>query len=121
MNRKASVSCPEANRVRTPRSGWQLLDVSPQQVRAARGLLGWSAQRLAKAAGVDLGALAAFERDGYLMGAVAFGHIQQALIEAGVHFIGPANGLGRGVRLSAPSRGGSLTIVGPPKSTRAWT
>lgn len=119
MNRKTS-SCPDANRVRTKRLGWQLLDVSPGQVRAARGLLGWSAERLAKTAGVALGDLAAFEHQGYLMGAVDFAAIQQVLTEAGVRFIAPTGGLGRGVRLSAPQRGGSLVIVGQPKSRRPW-
>lgn len=120
MDRKASSSPPDANRVRTERPACQLLDVAPQQVRAARGLLGWSAERLSKAAGVGLRDLAAFERDGYLMGAVDYAKVQRALTQAGVRFIGPSGDFGRGVRLASPPQGVALIIARAPKSRETW-
>jgi len=91
----------DANPVRTAASATALLDVSPAQMRAARGLLGWSAQELAEQAGVDLLMLVAFESDGYFLSIFEFARLQRALISSGVEFIALGDGLGRGVRFVA--------------------
>lgn len=70
------------------------------QARAARGLLRWKVEELAKAADVAPNTVVRFEADkGVNMATLAA--IQRALEEAGVVFI-PANGGGPGVRLRAP-------------------
>lgn len=108
----------DANPVRKASAGIE--DVAPHQVRAARGLLGWTALRLSQRASVDLDALVAFESDGYLLSAVTFRRIQDALRLAGVMFIAPGEGFGRGVRLAEPPSGGVITFQGPPKRKRPW-
>ncbi|KAF0120270.1 MAG: XRE family transcriptional regulator [Xanthobacteraceae bacterium] len=64
------------------------MSISAAQLRAARGLLGWSQDHLAKAATVGRATIADFEA-GYLRG---------ALEAAGVIFV-DENGEGPGVRL----------------------
>lgn len=70
--------------------------ISPAQCRGARGMLGWSQDRLAEAAHVSRTLVAHFE------GGNAIGHnnhaaISLALEEAGIEFI-PENGGGDGLR-----------------------
>ncbi|MBK0400648.1 helix-turn-helix domain-containing protein [Limibaculum sp. M0105] len=79
--------------------------VSIGQVRAARGLLGWSQADLAKRAGVSLPTIKRLEAAGGDLGgryatAVA---IVEALEAGGVSFI-PENGGGLGVRLVEPKK-----------------
>src|SRR3546814_8959617 len=73
--------------------------ITPAQIRAARGLLGWSQDQLATAANVGLSTLKDAEsgkRDPIASNIEA---IRWALEAAGVKFI-PANGDGPGVRLA---------------------
>jgi len=74
--------------------------VTPEQCRGARGMLGWSQDRLAEAAHVSRTLIAHFE------GGNSIGHnnhlaISMALEEAGIEFI-PENGGGDGVRFRKP-------------------
>jgi transcriptional regulator with XRE-family HTH domain len=69
------------------------------QVRAARGLIGWSQTQLAEAAGLSLPTVKRFETDnGVTVSNEAIGKMMGALENAGVEFI-PENGGGAGVRL----------------------
>jgi transcriptional regulator with XRE-family HTH domain len=76
----------------------------PAQLRAARGLLGWSQNELAEAARVGLSTIRRMEAsDGSLRGtAENVWKVQKALEEAGVIFI-DEDDLGPGVRLRDPS------------------
>ena len=58
------------------------------QIRAARGLLGWSQSKLARAAGVGLATLQRIEQsEGVVKGNFATVlKIQNALEQAGIHF-----------------------------------
>ena len=69
------------------------------QIRAARGLLRWSASVLAKKALVSLPTIQRMESDDGVPGAYAknLAAVQKALELAGVEFI-PENGGGAGVR-----------------------
>jgi transcriptional regulator with XRE-family HTH domain len=68
----------------------------PEQVRAARALLDWSARDLADVAKLGLSTIQRFERGGAITPA-NLDAIRTAL-EAGVEFL-PENGGGAGVRL----------------------
>lgn len=70
------------------------------QVKAARGLLGWSQEKLSEESGVTLGTVKRMEgSDGKVRGNAAnVMGLQAALEKAGVEFI-PENGGGFGVRL----------------------
>jgi transcriptional regulator with XRE-family HTH domain len=80
--------------------------ISIEQIRAARGLLGWSQSDLGEAAGLSLPTIKRLEREdgeGPAVSAVARKAVAQALEKAGVEFI-PENGGGAGVRLAKRSR-----------------
>jgi transcriptional regulator with XRE-family HTH domain len=69
------------------------------QMRAARGLIGWSQTQLAQAAGLSLPTVKRFETDnGVKVSEDAISRMVEALGAAGVEFI-PENGEGAGVRL----------------------
>ncbi|MDI9846549.1 helix-turn-helix transcriptional regulator [Rhodoblastus sp. 17X3] len=69
------------------------------QVRAARGLIGWSQTQLAEAAGLSLPTVKRFETDnGVKVSGDAVSKMVAALEAAGVEFIAE-NGGGAGVRL----------------------
>ena len=73
--------------------------IEAAQVRAARALIGWSATKLAEAAGLPVATVERFETgapDNVPADAVA--RMRGALESAGVAFI-PKNGGGAGVRL----------------------
>jgi transcriptional regulator with XRE-family HTH domain len=72
--------------------------MDPKQCKAARSLLGWTQQRLAKSAGVGLSSLQDFEGERRATTAVVIGTLERALQKAGVEFIAE-NGGGPGVRL----------------------
>ena len=75
--------------------------ISPEQMRAARGLLDWSQKKLAEAAGLSVPTIKRAERDfGLVVSADAHAAIKHALEGAGVDFI-DENG-GAGVRLRKP-------------------
>ena len=76
--------------------------ISVEQIRAARGLLGWSQTQLAEAAGRSLPTIKRLEREdgeGPAVSDDVRGAVQKALEKAGVEFI-PENGGGAGVRLA---------------------
>lgn len=75
--------------------------ISIEQIRAARGLLGWSQTDLAQAAGRSLPTIKRLERDsddGPAVSEEVRDAVRAALEKAGVEFI-PENGGGAGVRL----------------------
>ena len=81
--------------------------VSIRQVKAARALLGWSQDDLAKHSGVSAPTVKRLEAaEGDIGGRAETGEaIVAALQEAGVEFI-PENGGGAGVRLTKRTRRG---------------
>ena len=74
------------------------MTISPEQCRAARGLLNLSQWDLADAAGVGRSTVADFERAARSPTVENLAAIRRALEAAGVEFI-DANGGGPGVRL----------------------
>jgi transcriptional regulator with XRE-family HTH domain len=75
--------------------------ISVEQIRAARGLLGWSQTQLAEAAGRSLPTIKRLERENEEGPNVSDDvklAVKNALEKAGVEFI-PENGGGPGVRL----------------------
>lgn len=72
--------------------------ISSAQSRGARGLLGWSQDKLAAASGVPRSTIARFELESVTPLRRTLGAIRSALEAAGVEFI-PENGGGPGVRL----------------------
>lgn len=74
------------------------MSLTPQQCRAARGLLNWSRPRLAEAVGVTLEAIGYFERGERTPHPKNLDAIRAAFEAAGVEFI-DGNGGGPGVRL----------------------
>jgi transcriptional regulator with XRE-family HTH domain len=72
--------------------------ISPNQVRAARGLLGWNLEQLIAASGVPKRTMIRFENSEGTPHASTTDAIRAALEAAGVEFIAE-NGGGPGVRL----------------------
>ncbi|MEI4480956.1 MULTISPECIES: helix-turn-helix transcriptional regulator [unclassified Phyllobacterium] len=70
------------------------------QIRAARGLLGWSQQELADAAGVGRATIADFETGKRTPYARTIEEMQRALESAGVVFLESDQAMGEGVRFS---------------------
>jgi transcriptional regulator with XRE-family HTH domain len=87
------------------------LIVYGEQIRAARGLLGWSQADLASKADVGLMTVKRFEaKKGPVIGTItSLTRIQAALEDAGIHFIAPDEWGSFGVRLSP---------TGGPKKSR---
>jgi transcriptional regulator with XRE-family HTH domain len=81
-----------------------ILKVSIRQIKAARALLGWSQEELARAADISIPTIKRLEAgEGPLGGRSETGDkIRKALKVAGVEFI-DENGGGAGVRLRKPS------------------
>ncbi|RTL88157.1 MAG: XRE family transcriptional regulator [Hyphomicrobiales bacterium] len=84
MNQKVSETAPPS--------------LSVSQIRAARGLLGWSQSKLADAAGLSLPTIKRTELETVNVSPEAREKLRAALESAGVEFI-PENGGGPGVRL----------------------
>jgi transcriptional regulator with XRE-family HTH domain len=87
------------------------MTISAAQLRAARGLVGWSQQNLADKSDVGRATIADFEAGKRVPYATTLMRLQETLTAAGVEFIAE-NGGGAGVRLrkadrpsSAPSEG----------------
>ncbi len=78
--------------------------ITPGQVRAARGLLGWTLEQLITASGVPKSTLIRFENATVTPRRSTTEAIRAALEAAGVQFI-PENGGGAGVRLAKPGDG----------------
>ena len=80
--------------------------ISIEQIRGARGLLGWSQTQLAEASGKSLPTIKRLEREGEegpLVSDDVRVAVQKAFEKAGVEFI-PENGGGAGVRLARRGR-----------------
>lgn len=80
--------------------------ISIEQIRAARGLLGWSQTQLAEAAGRSLPTIKRLEReaeDGPAVSDDVREAVRKALEKAGIEFI-PENGGGAGVRMKKRKR-----------------
>lgn len=83
-----------------------ILMISIEQIRAARGLLGWSQSQLAEAAGKSLPTIKRLEREdgeGPAVSEDVRDAVRVALEKAGVEFI-PENGGGAGVRMKKRGR-----------------
>jgi predicted transcriptional regulator len=80
--------------------------ITPAQCRAARGLIGWSQQDLAKNAGVGTVAVHQLESGTSRPRHATFDVVKRAFETAGVEFI-DENGGGPGVRLRKPAKGKS--------------
>jgi predicted transcriptional regulator len=76
--------------------------ITPQQCRAARGLLDWGQQQLADKASVGVVTVRQFEASTHQPRKATLSVIRRALEEAGVEFI-DENGGGPGVRLRKPA------------------
>jgi transcriptional regulator with XRE-family HTH domain len=80
--------------------------ISIEQIRAARGLLGWSQTELAEATGRSFPTIKRLEREsaeGPVVSEDVREAVKRALEKAGVEFI-PENGGGAGVRLARRRR-----------------
>ena len=78
--------------------------ITREQIRAARGLLGWSQSQLANRAGMSLPTVKRLETGtGPKVSDEARARIREALEAAGIRLIGE-NGGGPGVRLRKPLR-----------------
>ncbi len=80
--------------------------ITNAQLRAARGLLGWSQARLAEASGLGIATIKRMEgeRGPLRSSAENVLKVQQALEDAGVFFIDEDEELGQGVRLAKTRR-----------------
>lgn len=77
--------------------------VTSRQIRAARGLLGWTRTELADRAILSTTTVADIERGDVNPRASTLGAIILTLEKAGIEFLRPdANGCGEGVRLTVP-------------------
>ena len=84
------------------------MPLTPQQCRAARGLLGWTQDELAERAGVSRSTVRGFENGRHELHRGSATVIRGALEAAGVVLIDPDEEAGSGVRL----RGGRATRDG---------
>lgn len=71
---------------------------TPEQCRAARGLLDWTQEELAEAAGVSRSTVRDFEKGRHDLRRVSVSQVVAAFEKAGVRFIS-ADQMGPGVRL----------------------
>jgi predicted transcriptional regulator len=78
-------------------------DISPNQLRAARSMIGWTREDLADASGATTRNLARIEAGEIKPRPRTVAAIRSALEAAGVEFI-PENGGGAGVRLRKETR-----------------
>jgi len=75
--------------------------ITAAQMRAGRGLLDWSQERLAEAAGVGLSSVRDFEKERRAGDTNSRKALRQALEQAGLMFLWGDGGLGAGVRWRA--------------------
>lgn len=78
-----------------------MIEISPQQCRAARSMLGMHQEELCGRSGVTIKTLSDFEKGKTKPYASTLEKIREALEAAGVVFV-DSNGLGAGVRLREP-------------------
>ena len=79
------------------------MSLTIEQIRAARGLLGWSQSDLAERAGLSLPTVKRHENGAARVSEDAQSKMRHALEEAGVEFI-DENGGGQGVRFRKPRK-----------------
>ncbi|MFK8250411.1 helix-turn-helix domain-containing protein [Ancylobacter terrae] len=79
------------------------MNLSPEQCRAARGLLDWTQDRLASGAGVSRSTVRDFESCRHVLHRATEAQLVRALEDAGVVLL-PADGSGPGVRLRETPR-----------------
>jgi transcriptional regulator with XRE-family HTH domain len=79
--------------------------LTPEQCRAARGLLDWTQEELAERAGVSRSTVRDFEKGRHELHRTKEAQIVLTLEQAGVRLI-PADGMGPGVRLSGTASPG---------------
>jgi transcriptional regulator with XRE-family HTH domain len=77
--------------------------LTPAQCRAARGLLDWTQEELAEAAGVCRSTVRDFEKGRHDLSRSSADQVTAALEMAGIHLI-PAGEMGPGVRLLTERR-----------------
>lgn len=77
--------------------------LTPEQCRAARGLLDWTQEFLAETAGVSRSTVRDFKGGRHDLNRVSAGQITAAFQKAGVVLIG-SDEMGPGVRLTRPLR-----------------
>lgn len=78
------------------------VDITPEQCRAARQLINWTAIDLANASGVSAHAISNFERAQSVFRQDRMQAIVEAFEGAGIEFLPEARGKGEGVRLREP-------------------
>lgn len=78
----------------------------PSQIRAARTLLGWSAEDLAQKVGVTRKTIERLEdrEERFIVSVRLLESVIRAIEAAGVLFVGADDQLGRGVRFRDPTR-----------------
>jgi transcriptional regulator with XRE-family HTH domain len=76
------------------------MPLTPEQCRAARGLLDWTQEELAEHAGVSRGTVRGFEAGHHVLRADTGSAIREALEAAGVVLLDPDAQMGAGVRLA---------------------
>lgn len=74
--------------------------ITSRQIRAARGLLGWSQQQLADKAIVSRNTVAQLERGEVDPRLSTVEAVRKALVKAGIEFQASGGGKGEGVRLA---------------------
>jgi transcriptional regulator with XRE-family HTH domain len=75
--------------------------LTPGQIRAARGLLGWNQAKLAELSRISISALKDIERETRDPRASTLRAIEEAFNRAGITFLEPNPGKGRGLRWQA--------------------
>jgi transcriptional regulator with XRE-family HTH domain len=78
------------------------LEITPEQCRAARQLLNWTAQDLESASNISARTISLFETGKRELRSQNMCEIVAALEAAGVEFLAESRTKGEGVRLSAP-------------------
>jgi|LakMenE01Jun11ns_1017448.scaffolds.fasta_scaffold6831175_1 transcriptional regulator with XRE-family HTH domain len=78
------------------------LEISPEQCRAARQLLNWTAQDLEANSGISARTISLFETAKRGLRPSNMQSIIEALDDAGIEFLQEARGKGEGVRLKQP-------------------
>jgi predicted transcriptional regulator len=76
--------------------------LKPRQLVAARALIGWTRERLAKASGVPAVSIGEFERGETDPRLSTVGKLRRAMEKAGVDFIDATADSGPGVKLRKP-------------------
>jgi ribosome-binding protein aMBF1 (putative translation factor) len=79
-----------------------LVMISGKQVRAARGLLGWSQQELADRALVSVSAVIRLERAASGSLSTTVESVERTLRASGIEFLFETSTVGEGVRLASP-------------------